>query len=93
MVRIIDPCLSATLSIDDSVFKTSPLPTMTQFVNYAALQVSWPDSIVTSDITQVPNPCPALAYNIIDKATGLAPDTSIFSSDLTSVTKTLDVAT
>ena len=93
IVRITNPCLTATLSIDDSVFKMAPLLTMTQFVNYAALQISWLDSIVTSDITQVPNPCPAFAFNIIDKATGLTPDTSIFTSNLISVTKTLDVAT
>ena len=93
MVRITDPCGSATLTVDDSVFKTTPVPTMTQFVNYAPMQISWTDAIVTSDVTIVPNPCPTLAFNIVDTATGLAPDTSVFTSDLASATKTLDVAT
>ena len=93
MVRITDPCGSATLTIDDSIFKTAPVPTMTQFVNYVPLQISWTDAIVTSDVTLVPNPCPAIAFNVVDTATGLAPDVSIFTSDLASATKTLDVAT
>ena len=45
-VQVIDPCVSASLTIDDSVFKTVPDLTLLQFVNYEALQIHWTDSII-----------------------------------------------
>lgn len=37
LVEIVDPCLLATLTIDNSVFKDLPGVSLTQFINYAAL--------------------------------------------------------
>ena len=64
-------------------------------MNYAALQLSWTDSIVTSDITAVPDPCGALTHDITDaSAAVLSSYSNIFPSyDLASASKTLDVAT
>ena len=35
-VKLIDPCVTAELSIDDSVFKTLPAVSLTQYVTYDA---------------------------------------------------------
>ena len=95
MVRVINPCASAVLTIDDSVFKTPPTLTMLQFVNYAVQQLSWTDtgvtSIVTSSITSIA--CPAYVFDMIDTATNTAPDPGVFTTNFVTPTKTLDVAT
>ena len=47
-VLLTDPCLSGTLTIDETVFKaaSSLVMTLTQFVNYSALVLQWTDAIV-----------------------------------------------
>ena len=36
-IEVIDPCLNAVLTIDNTVFKTKPELTLLQFVEYDAL--------------------------------------------------------
>lgn len=70
-VTIVDPCVDAILTIDDTVFKTVPAITLTQFLDYAALQVNWTDAIVTSSkpASEV-SICGAYTYEILDISTG-----------------------
>ena len=42
-VTVVNPCLSATLSIDNSIFKTTPEVSLIQYVNYDAKTLSWTD--------------------------------------------------
>ena len=51
LVRIVDPCISATLSINDSRFDTPPLVTKQQYVNYPTNQRTWSDGIVNTSVT------------------------------------------
>ena len=50
-VEIYEPCWTNELTIDESVLKTIPAVTMTQYVTYDALQLTWDDSIVFSNAT------------------------------------------
>ena len=71
-VNILDPCEvgTLTLTIDDSIFKPSPQISLTQFVNYDALSITWTDSIISSSITTAINPCGTLNYKLWDLSTG-----------------------
>ena len=46
---------------------------------------------MTSSITSIA--CPAYVFELVDTVTISAPDAGVFTSDLVSATKTLDVAT
>ena len=51
-IIVIDPCLSANLNINNSVFKDSTVAnelTLEQFVFYEALTIEWNDSIISAD--------------------------------------------
>lgn len=69
-IDIIDPCLTATLTIDNSVFKTNPDLTLLQFVAYATRQIIWTDAIVTSDLSTAHNPCGPYVHRLWDMRTG-----------------------
>lgn len=58
--------------------------------------MSWTDLlIISTDLSTVTNPCGAYITEIWDFTTGseVAPDTSVFTIDATSLTKTIDVTT
>ena len=65
-----DPCFAEILNIDDSVFKdTSDAVTLTQYVGYDTLSLSWDDMIVTNaDIAF----CGPLTHRIKDMTSGSA---------------------
>ena len=52
-VTVVDPCVTQTLTIDDSIFKTSPSEiTMTYYVDYPENAIFWSDTIVSNaDVT------------------------------------------
>lgn len=95
VITIEDVCQGTDLTIDDSVFKTVPEITLTQFLNYDDLQISWTDSIVSASRSGT-EPCGALLYEIVDHSTGseMALDPLAFpQQDLLSPTKTQNVRT
>lgn len=80
------------MTIDDSVFKTVPEVTATQFVDYDALQVVWTDAVVTTAVLG-PAECGPLAH-IITQTSGLALDLAVFTtSDLSMPEKVLSIQT
>ena len=88
-IEVIDPCLTAVLTIDDTVFKTKPELTLLQFVKYDALQIQWTDSIITAEF----NTCGPFTHEIwsIDNGTQVL-DPAVFpSKELTTTTKSLNV--
>ena len=90
LINVVDPCVSANLAIDDSVLKTLPQATMTQYIGYESISVVWDDSIVTSTISE-PNLCGPLTHSLSVPSGGI-PDPAIFSTnDLTLPDKTLNV--
>ena len=56
------------MSIDDSVFKPSPEVSLTYFVTYNAVELSWTNSITDADLTL----CGPLEYKIKDVTSGSA---------------------
>ena len=69
-VTIVDPCFAEVLNIDDSVFKDpSDAVTLTQFVDYDTLSLSWDDTIVTN--ADIPF-CGPLIHRIKDMTSGTA---------------------
>ena len=74
-ITVIDPCLTATLTIDDSVHLPDPAISLTTFVGYEPHPLQWTDSVVTSTITD-PNLCGPYAFELSDADTGqtLAPN-------------------
>lgn len=48
VIDVNDPCLTPSLTINDSVFKTPPTLTLEQFVDYLPLQMDWDDSIIST---------------------------------------------
>ena len=99
MIKIEDPCLTATLTIDenDTVFATMPAVTLTQFLNYSPVTISWDDSIIASNPVTVVQPCGAFNYELYqmnDQGQEISLDLEVFpSNDLSSATKTLNIAT
>ena len=76
-VKLIDPCETAELTIDDSVFKTVPAVSLTQYVAYDALRLSWDDPIVSSTVTLLDNTsagslCGPLVHVVEDITSGTA---------------------
>ena len=69
--------------------------TITYYVSYSAIQLSWTDSIITSAISVTPDPCGAFTHSIVDASSAsLAAYSNIIPAfDTASATKTLDVAT
>lgn len=67
-VEVVDLCITSTLTIDDSVFKTPPTTSLTQFVAYSELQLSWTDAIVSSDLSN-PGICGPMVHEISDVST------------------------
>ena len=62
----------------------------------ASQVLQWTDSIVSSTISTVPDPCGALTHELFDVTSGtpLALNSNVFpASDLISATKSLTVAT
>ena len=66
-ITIIDPCITADLAIDDSVFKGIPAISLTYFVSENAESLAWTDDIVTSSIANL-NLCGPYAFEIFDEA-------------------------
>ena len=95
LIDLKNPCLIATFTIDDSVLMADPAISMTQFVNYAAQQLAWTDTIVTSDVIAIPDPCGAFTHEVTGPAgEALSTYSSIIPTfDLASATKYLDVET
>ena len=59
--------MSATISIDDTIIKTTAETTLTQFFGYAALNINWDDNIVSTDLTfNSFDPCGAYVHSVID---------------------------
>ena len=94
-VELLDPCLSAILTIDQTVFQDSPAVTLTQYVNYASLYISWDYSIITSSLAGGFYPCGSFSHTIEDYTSGSsqAINANIFTEDLSLPTKTLAVQT
>ena len=95
-IEVTDPCQTATLLINNEVFKTKTDLTLLQFVEYASRQVSWTDNIVSSSISDTNNPCGPYIHELWDIGTGsqVVLDSNVFTqSDLSLPTKTLDVQT
>lgn len=93
-ITVVDPCLTAALSIDvdDSIFKSSPAVTLTQFVQYDALSISWSDAIIVPQIADV-DLCGPLTHEITDSL-GAPPDPLVFQTvNMATATKTLSVQT
>ena len=91
-ITIVDPCVTQPLTIDNSVFKTAPNElTMTQFVQYEALQITWDDSIVPEANILL---CGPLVHSVTDMTSGSALKLSgdpFATNDLAVKTKTLNV--
>ena len=91
-----DPCITSTLQNDDTVIKPDfEVVSMTQFVDYDALRLSWTDSIVTHSVMGGSVVCGPLKYFIDDMTSGspITLDATVFTNDLVSATKTLHVQT
>lgn len=92
-VNIVDPCLTAVLTIDQSVFKSAPSVTLIQYVNYDTKTLIWTDDIVTSSMSNE-HLCGPLKHILTYELTGSELDTAIFTTnDLTSYQKQLNVFT
>ena len=90
-ITIIDPCTTAILTIDDSVFLT-PLVTLTQFINYPSETISWTDAIVSSSYGG-PDVCGPYIHELYDRTTGTAPEPNVFTpQDLNAPVKILHVS-
>ena len=96
-IVVIDPCDFALIFIDnsDSVFKSKPDVTLTQYLNYEALTISWDDTILfTNPALESLRACGNFVFelNQIDEnGAEVALDGDVFPSvDLESATKTLD---
>ena len=90
-VELKDPCISSTLTIDDSVFKPETEVSLTQYVEYEKLSLIWTDSIVTSSVA-VSNICGSLTYELHDFSSRIREQINedIFKDiDLLSMTKEL----
>ena len=61
-----DPCITAILTIDefDTVFMTMPTVTLTQFLHYPPLTISWDDSIIKSNPAIGIEPCGNFKYEL-----------------------------
>ena len=95
-IDVIDPCQTATLTIDDTVFVSSPALKLLQFIEYASASITWTDAIITSTLSKATDPCGAYVYEIWDIGTGseAALDATIFThNDLTEATRILEVQT
>ena len=92
-VKLVDPCISSTLTVNDDVFKPIPILSMAQFVNYDALQLSWTDSIITHSVVGGSDVCGPLKYTLTDMVTDNFLDATVFTENLAFPTKTLDVQT
>ena len=69
-MEIVDPCLSATLTIDENDFWFKKIDdpvnnvTLLQFVNYDVRTIEWDDSIVTKSVPEEPDPCGAHTFEL-----------------------------
>ena len=98
-IVIEDPCVNADLVIDTSILKFKAVVTLTQFLNYDPLTISWTDSIVSTTATGI-EPCGPYVYELVQVETlansemDVPLDLDVFPThDLTSATKTIDVQT
>lgn len=101
-VEIVDPCLTATLTIDASnaVFNAdTAVPEVLQFVTYASKRIEWDSTtIVSKSLAPGADPCGALIVEVwqLDAVTSdpVAIDTTVFTvSGLDAAQATLDVQT
>ena len=66
-MTILDPCLTANLSLENnSVFKEKPEITLTQYVNYEEVKLTWSDSMIKSTAPLDLN-CGPLTFKIWDE--------------------------
>lgn len=93
LIEFIDPCLTMTLSIDDTIFKSSPDVSLTQYVNYDPVELVWDDTAVVQSVDQ----CGPLEWEVYEFSTGSLVDLTLATpaqtNDLTLPTKTLSIET
>ena len=92
-ITVIDPCTSATLSIDASVLKNEDEVTLTTFVGYPAAQIEWTDLIISSSLSDdLDDQCGAYTHELSDADSGLPLAAEVYPTiELSSAVKTLEV--
>ena len=88
-ITVTDPCITTTLTIGDSVFKTTPEVTLTQFVLYDPLSIEWTDEdILISDYGPLATSkllCGPITHEIVNSDNGSPLDVAVFpTQDFTS---------
>lgn len=81
-VEVIDPCLSATLQIDQAGSVLTPAPTLIQYVTYAAIGVQWDSTLVSKSLAPANDPCGVHIlelWQLDEGSSQVAIDASIFS--------------
>ena len=63
-VTILDTCSGDSLSIDNSVFITTPSNTIDYTIGTSGQTITWTDAIVTSTLSVSPATCGGLSYSI-----------------------------
>lgn len=100
-MEIVDPCLTATLAIDENntVFsEDSATPSLLQFVTYNSSGLQWDQAIVTKSLAPLADPCGPHTIELwqIDDATSAQTniDSTVFTvAGLNDALTTLDVQT
>lgn len=89
-VTVEDPCLTATLKIDSTVFLDTATSSLVQVIGYPLRELTWTESVVQFSSTIAKAVCsPYLVHEVINRSTMTAPDSNIFNIQLTLPTKTL----